>query len=99
MLGMILPVFNSALLLKGLDIIDTFGMKGLVFSYEHLSDASLGFSMLEIYLLLLIDSAAYITLYFYLSHVFPGRCGTPKPFYFVFMVGLVCVCVCGCVWH
>lgn len=28
MMNMILPVFNSAILLRGLDIFDTFGMKG-----------------------------------------------------------------------
>lgn len=38
--------------------------------------------MLEIYGLLSAQTIAYILLYFYLSHVFPGKCGTPKPFYF-----------------
>lgn len=61
---------------------------GLVFSCEHLMDRSQGYSILDLYILLLIDSVAYILLYFYLSHVFPGRCGTPKPFYFIFLVNL-----------
>lgn len=58
---------------------------GLVFSFEHLTNTSNGFSMLELYGFLIIDTIAYILLYFYLSHVFPGKCGTPKPFYFFLM--------------
>lgn len=30
----------------------------------------------------------YMLLYVYLSNVFPGRYGTPQPFYFIFMVSL-----------
>lgn len=90
MMDIVLPVFNSAALLKALDVIDTFGAKGLVFSFEHLMDRSHGLSMLELYGLLLADTLVYILLYFYLSHVFPGRCGTPKPFYFPLMPSYYC---------
>lgn len=90
MLDAVLPVFNSAVLLKGLDIIDTFGAKGLLFSMEHLMNRSLGWSMLELYGFLLLDSLVYILLYFYLSHVFPGKCGTPRPFYFPLMPSYYC---------
>lgn len=46
--------------------------------------------MLELYGFLLAHTFAYILLYFYLSHVFPGRCGTPKPFYFPLMPSYYC---------
>ncbi|XP_055305939.1 phospholipid-transporting ATPase ABCA1 isoform X3 [Sitodiplosis mosellana] len=90
MLDLILPVFNSAVLLKGLNLIDIYGMKGLVFSFEYLLNRSYGFSMLELYGFLLAHSFSYTMLYFYLSHVFPGRCGTPKPFYFPLMPSYYC---------
>lgn len=90
MLELILPVFNSAVLLKGLDVIDTFGMKGMVFSFEHLTKVTHGYSMLHLYGFLLLDTFGYILLYFYLSHVFPGKCGTPKPFYFIFLPSYYC---------
>lgn len=90
MLELILPVFNSAILLKGLDVIDTFGMKGMVFSFDDLTKTTHGYSMVQLYGFLLLDTFAYILLYFYLSHVFPGKCGTPKPFYFPFMPSYYC---------
>lgn len=90
MLELILPVFNSAVLLKGLDVIDTFGMKGMVFSFDDLTKITHGYSMLHLYGFLLLDTVGYILLYFYLSHVFPGKCGTPKPFYFPFMPSYYC---------
>lgn len=46
--------------------------------------------MLELYGLLLAQTIVYITLFFYLSHVFPGKCGTPKPFYFPLMPSYYC---------
>lgn len=46
--------------------------------------------MLELYGILFGQTIAYILLYFYLSHVFPGRCGTPKPFYFPLMPSYYC---------
>lgn len=46
--------------------------------------------MLELYGFLLAHTLGYISLYFYLSHVFPGRCGTPKPFYFPLMPSYYC---------
>lgn len=90
MLELILPVFNSAALLKGLDVFDIYGKKGLVFSFDDLLNRSNGFSMLELYGFLLAHTLAYSLLYFYLSHVFPGRCGTPKPFYFPLMPSYYC---------
>lgn len=44
------------------------------------------YSMLDIYMSLLFTGIVYLFLYFYLSNVFPGRRGTPKPFYFLFTV-------------
>lgn len=49
-----------------------------------------GVSMLELYGILFGQTVGYILLYFYLSHVFPGRCGTPKPFYFPLMPSYYC---------
>lgn len=46
--------------------------------------------MLELYGFLLAHTFGYSLLYFYLSHVFPGRCGTPKPFYFPLMPSYYC---------
>lgn len=46
--------------------------------------------MLELYGFLLAHILGYTLLYFYLSHVFPGRCGTPKPFYFPLMPSYYC---------
>lgn len=46
--------------------------------------------MLELYGLLLAHTCGYSLLYFYLSHVFPGKCGTPKPFYFPLMPSYYC---------
>lgn len=46
--------------------------------------------MLELYGFLVAHIFGYILLYFYLSHVFPGRCGTPKPFYFPLMPSYYC---------
>lgn len=46
--------------------------------------------MLELYGILFGQTITYILLYFYLSHVFPGRCGTPKPFYFPLMPSYYC---------
>lgn len=62
----------------------------MVFSFEYLLNRSNGFSMLELYGFLLAHTFGYILLYFYLSHVFPGRCGTPKPFYFPLMPSYYC---------
>lgn len=90
MLDLILPVFNSAVLLRGLDLFDIYGMKGLVFSFDDLLNRSNGFSMLELYGFLLAHTLGYTLLYFYLSHVFPGKCGTPKPFYFPLMPSYYC---------
>lgn len=121
MLDLIYPVFNSAALLKGLDLFDIFGMKGisikqflndikklqkilkkkrfninsyiesgLTFTMDYLLNRSTGISMLELYGILLAQTIGYIILYFYLSHVFPGRCGTPKPFYFPLMPSYYC---------
>lgn len=86
----IMPAFNSAVLLNALDLIDMFGAKGLVFSFDYLLDRSAGFSMLELYGFLLADTIVYALLYFYLSHIFPGKCGTPKPFYFPLMPSYYC---------
>lgn len=63
---------------------------GLVFTAEYLLNRSAGVSMLELYGILFGQTVAYILLYFYLSHVFPGRCGTPKPFYFPLMPSYYC---------
>lgn len=46
--------------------------------------------MLELYGFLLAHTFGYSLLYFYLSHVFPGRCGTPKPFYFPLLPSYYC---------
>lgn len=46
--------------------------------------------MLELYGFLLAHTCGYTLLYFYLSHVFPGKCGTPKPFYFPLMPSYYC---------
>lgn len=67
-----------------------FQFSGLVFSFEYLANRSNGFSMLELYGFLLAHTFGYTLLYFYLSHVFPGRCGTPKPFYFPLMPSYYC---------
>lgn len=67
-----------------------FPFTGLVFSFEYLLNRSNGFSMLELYGFLLAQTFGYILLYFYLSHVFPGQCGTPKPFYFILMPSYYC---------
>lgn len=62
----------------------------MVFSFEYLINRSNGYSMLELYGFLLAHTFGYALLYFYLSHVFPGKCGTPKPFYFPLMPSYYC---------
>lgn len=61
-----------------------------MFSFEYLLNRADGYSMLELYGFLLAHTFSYTLLYFYLSHVFPGRCGTPKPFYFPLLPSYYC---------
>lgn len=47
-----------------------------------------GFTMFTVCLSFVFMIGFYMVLYVYLSNVFPGRYGTPKPFFFIFMVSL-----------
>ncbi|KAK6174033.1 hypothetical protein SNE40_017383 [Patella caerulea] len=48
------------------------------------------FSMLDAILMLLGDSAIYLTIMWYIENVHPGKYGVPKPFYFPFMRSYWC---------
>lgn len=88
----LVPLFSTNLLVNGAQVFDTFGQKGLVFTGANLfdtptieNDGKL-YSMFETYMYLLMCIGIYTTLYYYFSHVFPGKNGTPWPFYFPFQV-------------
>ncbi|KAK6173673.1 hypothetical protein SNE40_017083 [Patella caerulea] len=48
------------------------------------------FCMLDAMLMLLGDSAIYLTLMWYIENVYPGKYGVPKPFYFPFTKNYWC---------
>ena len=43
-------------------------------------------SLLEVFIILLVDSAIHLLITWYVDNVRPGEFGTPKPFYFCFTV-------------
>lgn len=88
----LVPLFNTNLLMNGAMVFDCFGMKGLKFSGSNLFDTPIYmdnttslYSMFATYMYLIMCTGIYTVLYYYLSHVFPGKNGTPQPFYFPFM--------------
>lgn len=87
MKAIITPIFNSALLINGFTVFDSYGLRGLVFNSDYLYEKPLElYSMMQTYILLLANTFGYIVLYYYFSQVFPGNFGTPRPFYFPLMV-------------
>lgn len=67
-------------------------LAGLVFTMDNLLDIrpENGYSMLCIYLLLLLHTFVYLIVYYYFVQVFPGPFGTPRPFYFPFQPSFYC---------
>lgn len=61
-------------------------LAGLIFTMDNLLDVrpESGYSMLFIYLVLLLHTVVYLIVYYYFVQVFPGPFGTPRPFYFPF---------------
>lgn len=47
------------------------------------------FNMFTICMAFVFMTFFYMLLYVYLSNVFPGKYGTPQPFYFIFMVSFL----------
>lgn len=67
-------------------------VSGLVFTMDNLMEIrpEVGFSMIFIYLMLLLHTVVYLIIYYYLVQVFPGPFGTPRPFYFPFQPSFYC---------
>lgn len=65
---------------------------GLVFTMDNIQDIRPegGYSMLCIYLILLLHTIVYMIVYYYFVQVFPGPFGTPRPFYFPFQPSFYC---------
>lgn len=74
--------------LDGMSIFEKFISTQRCFELKHLfmtEHPVNGYSLFDMYIALILTSFLYLFLYYYLSNVFPGRCGTPRPFYFMFM--------------
>lgn len=60
----------------------------LSFSDINLRITSTSFTLLEVYLILILQFVIYIVLYNYLTNLFPGFGGIRKPFYYFLQVKL-----------
>lgn len=77
-------LISGNMFLKGLEVFQTFTNKRrpLSFSDINLRITSTSFTLLEVYLILILQFVIYIVLYNYLTNLFPGFGGIRKPFYY-----------------
>ena len=50
------------------------------------------FTMLQVFIMLIIDSVIYLIIAWYVEAVFPGEYGVPQKWYFLFTVSIVYSC-------
>lgn len=85
----------GSMYLRGMDIIEHFmsAQRPFVWSSVNISEHPVrsGYSMAQCYYSLIGATLIYYFLYYYLSNVFPGSRGTPRPFYFLFTVSTTIV--------
>uniref|UniRef100_A0A8D2DXF3 ABC transporter domain-containing protein n=1 Tax=Sciurus vulgaris TaxID=55149 RepID=A0A8D2DXF3_SCIVU len=66
-------------------MISTFFQRGMGIQWKNMGSVRGEFSFIQVMLMLLLDSLLYCVITWYVESVFPGKFGTPKPWYFFAM--------------
>ncbi|XP_008580260.1 PREDICTED: ATP-binding cassette sub-family A member 3-like, partial [Galeopterus variegatus] len=79
-------LFSNVAMALGARFISIFEAKGTGIQWKNIGSVSGEFNFTQVLLLLLLDSFLYCLIAWYVESVFPGKYGTPKPWYFFIML-------------
>uniref|UniRef100_A0A8D2JSB3 ABC transporter domain-containing protein n=1 Tax=Sciurus vulgaris TaxID=55149 RepID=A0A8D2JSB3_SCIVU len=78
-------LFSNVAMAMGARFISIFEAKGMGIQWKNMGSVRGEFSFIQVMLMLLLDSLLYCVITWYVESVFPGKFGTPKPWYFFAM--------------
>ncbi|XP_012502961.1 PREDICTED: ATP-binding cassette sub-family A member 3-like [Propithecus coquereli] len=75
-------LFSNVAMAMGVQLISMFEAQGTGIQWRNMGSVSGELSFTQVLLLLLLDSFLYCLVAWYVESIFPGKYGTPKPWYF-----------------
>ncbi|XP_023369627.1 ATP-binding cassette sub-family A member 17-like [Otolemur garnettii] len=75
-------LFSNVAMAMGVRLISMFEAEGTGIQWRNMGNVSGEFNFTQVLLMLLLDSFLYGLVAWYVESIFPGKYGTPKPWYF-----------------